>query len=218
MPSLSFGLGPSAGVHDACADAANGIMRAEGIGPIIKWVDDRIFFRMPKAALAEFNANRAELHTQITQNGGRHHHGGRWWYHAGNLPDARIIECDEDMSLPLQDYSSLGYPMEEFQGRPVRQSSDTSDSSGILYIAQYHYHLTKERNTGPPSRIGNPAPHTHSEAKYQSLYGKLLHSCLNALTNFHRKFSRLTISNLYAPPENPTLTSSYGSRPAASPH
>jgi len=41
---LSFGLGPSAGIYGACADAANDIMRAEGIGPITKWVDDRIFF------------------------------------------------------------------------------------------------------------------------------------------------------------------------------
>jgi hypothetical protein len=33
---LSFGLAPSAGIYGACADAANDIMRAEGIRPIIK--------------------------------------------------------------------------------------------------------------------------------------------------------------------------------------
>ena len=40
--SLAFGLAPSAGVHGVCADAANDILRAEGIGPIIKWVDDTL--------------------------------------------------------------------------------------------------------------------------------------------------------------------------------
>jgi len=38
---LAFGLAPSAGVYGTCADAANDIMRAEGIGPITKWVDGR---------------------------------------------------------------------------------------------------------------------------------------------------------------------------------
>jgi hypothetical protein len=41
---LSFGLAPSAGVYGACADATNDVLRAEGIRPIIKWVDDRVFF------------------------------------------------------------------------------------------------------------------------------------------------------------------------------
>jgi hypothetical protein len=53
---LSFGLGPSAGVYGACADAANDIMQAEGIGPIIKWVNDRVFFCIPRASLTPFNA------------------------------------------------------------------------------------------------------------------------------------------------------------------
>src|SRR6266446_114780 len=53
---LAFGLGPSAGIYGACADAANDIMQAEGISPIIKWVDDRVFFHIPKASLADFNA------------------------------------------------------------------------------------------------------------------------------------------------------------------
>jgi hypothetical protein len=51
---LSFGLGPSAGVYGACADAANDIMRAEGIGPIIKWVDDWVFLPRSKGILDPF--------------------------------------------------------------------------------------------------------------------------------------------------------------------
>ena len=102
---LAFSLAPSAGIYGACTDAANDIMRAEGIGPIIKWVDDRVFFRIPKTARADFNMVRARLHDQISQNGERHHDGGRWWYHAGELPDRRIIECDEDMFFPIKDLS-----------------------------------------------------------------------------------------------------------------
>src|SRR6266849_7611242 len=103
---LSFGLTPSAGIYGICADAANDIMQAEGIGPIIKWVDDRVFFRISQGALADFNAVRAQLHTQIMQNGAMHHEGGRMWYHAGHLSDGRVIECDEDMAFPLKDLSA----------------------------------------------------------------------------------------------------------------
>jgi hypothetical protein len=102
---LSFGLFPLAGTYGACADAANDIMRAEGIGPIIKWVDDRVFFRIPKAELPHFNATQAHLRAEIARNGDRRHERGRWWYHAGYLTDGRIIECDEDMAFPIKDLS-----------------------------------------------------------------------------------------------------------------
>jgi hypothetical protein len=73
---LSFGLAPSAGIYGACADAANDIMRAKGIRPIIKWVDDRVFFCLPKPALTCFNATRAQLRTEIAKNGARDHEDG----------------------------------------------------------------------------------------------------------------------------------------------
>ncbi len=147
---LAFGLGPSAGVYGACADAANDIMRAEGIGPIIKWVDDRVFFHIPKASLADFNALRTQLHTQIVHNGDRHHDGGRWWYHAGDLPDGRVIECDEDMTFPLKDLSDAS-PRSPYEaqftysfididrvaaqlGIPWERSKDVPFSSVVRYI------------------------------------------------------------------------------------
>ncbi len=102
---LVFGLAPSAGVYGACADAANDIMHAEGISPIIKWVNDRVFFRIPVSALADFNVDRARLHKQIINNGARHHDQGHWWYQAGHLSNGCIIECDEDMSSQLKDLS-----------------------------------------------------------------------------------------------------------------
>jgi hypothetical protein len=42
----------------------------------------------------------------IIQNGGRHHDQGQWWYHAGDLPDGRIIKWDEDMAFSIKDLSS----------------------------------------------------------------------------------------------------------------
>jgi hypothetical protein len=39
-----FGLSSSAGIHGIIGGAGSDIMRAKGIGPVAKWVDDHIFF------------------------------------------------------------------------------------------------------------------------------------------------------------------------------
>jgi hypothetical protein len=52
---LSFGLAPSVGIYGTYTDAANNILRVQGIGPITKWVNNRVFFRIPKSVLADFN-------------------------------------------------------------------------------------------------------------------------------------------------------------------
>ncbi len=52
---LAFGCTSSAGVFGNLADAAVDIFRAEGIGPISKWVDDFVFFRMPTSQVNQFN-------------------------------------------------------------------------------------------------------------------------------------------------------------------
>jgi hypothetical protein len=198
--SLAFGLAPSAGVYGACADAANDIMRAEGIGPIIKWVDDRVFFRIPKSSLADFNANRAQLHAQIIQNGARHHDGGRWWYHAGDLPDGRLIVSDEDMSFPIKDLSdasprssheaSFTYNMDDINrvaaplGIPWEQSKDVPFGTLIRYIglewdiAQRTVALPADKREKYTATISQwHASPTHTLREVQSLHGKLLHAC-----------------------------------------
>lgn len=43
---VSFGMGLSAGVYGLVADAGVDILRAAGLGPLTKWVDDHIFFRI----------------------------------------------------------------------------------------------------------------------------------------------------------------------------
>jgi hypothetical protein len=197
---LAFGLAPSAGIYGACADAANDIMRAEGIGPIIKWVDDRVFFRVPKASLTNFNAARHHLHIQITQNGGRHHDGGRWWYHAGHLPDDRIIECDEDMSFPLKDFSSASprsnhdanftYCIDDINriaadmGIPWEKSKDVPFGTVIRYIglewdiAHRTVSLPQDKREKYHAAITDwKSRATHTLTEVQSLHGKLLHAC-----------------------------------------
>jgi len=148
--SLAFRLAPSAGVYGACAEAANDILRAEGIGPIIKWVDDWVFFHILKSTLTDFNTTQAQLHAQIIQNGARHHDGGRWWYHASNLPDGCLIVCDEDMAYLIKDLSdvsprstheaSFTYNMDNINrvavhlGIPWEQSKDIPFGTVIRYI------------------------------------------------------------------------------------
>lgn len=39
-------MGLSAGVYGLVADAGVDILRAAGLGPLTKWVDDHIFFRI----------------------------------------------------------------------------------------------------------------------------------------------------------------------------
>jgi hypothetical protein len=195
--SLAFGLAPSAGVYGVCADAANDILRAEVIGPIIKWVDDRVFFRIPRSALPNFNATQAQLHAQIIKNGARHHDGGRWWYHAGDLPDGRLIVCDEDMAFPIKDLSGASprsahdatftYNMDDINrvaahlGIPWEESKDIPFGSYIgleWNITQRTVALPDDKREKYMAAIADwesRTPHTLREV--QSLHGKLLHAC-----------------------------------------
>jgi hypothetical protein len=47
-----FGLASASGVYGSIADAGVDIFRAAGMSPVSKWVDDHIFFRVPRTALA----------------------------------------------------------------------------------------------------------------------------------------------------------------------
>lgn len=69
--NLGFGYGPAAGGYGQLGDAASDIMRAHGIGPLSKWVDDTIFFRIPKIRLDRYNAHRRECARRIQVHGGR---------------------------------------------------------------------------------------------------------------------------------------------------
>jgi hypothetical protein len=56
----AFRATPSAGAYRHIADTGAEIFHHQGIGPLDKWVDDHIFFRIHKVFLEEYNHNRAE--------------------------------------------------------------------------------------------------------------------------------------------------------------
>ena len=58
----NFGLTSAGGIYGQLADAGVDIMRGEGIGPVSKWVDDHIFFRIQRKYLAEYNKMWAQWH------------------------------------------------------------------------------------------------------------------------------------------------------------
>ena len=101
----NFGLSSAGGVYGAVADAGADIFRGNGIGPLAKWVDDHIFFRVPRKALPTYNTSRAQWSQEIFQQGGRQQDGGRIWYRGKDLPDDTPEEFDEDCQTPLQDLS-----------------------------------------------------------------------------------------------------------------
>jgi hypothetical protein len=80
-------------------------MRSRGIGPISKWVDDHIFFRIKRRFLAEYNLRRKQWARDITENGGEIHDGGHLWFKGAIMPDDRPEEFDEDSSFTFRDLS-----------------------------------------------------------------------------------------------------------------
>ena len=71
------------------------------MGPLAKWVDDHIFFRIPRVHLSEYNAQRAEWRREIQAHGGRRQEGSRIWYGGKKLPNDAIEEFDEDCNTEL---------------------------------------------------------------------------------------------------------------------
>jgi hypothetical protein len=56
---LCFGVWPGDRIHGEVADAFLDISRMTGLGPVLPWVDDNIWFRILKCYLPEYNAQRA---------------------------------------------------------------------------------------------------------------------------------------------------------------
>ena len=108
-----FGGRSCVGVYGMVADAGADIMRAHGIGPLLKWVDDHLFLRILRQHLAEFNKRRAETRQRIETAGGRRHRGGRLWYEGGLLPDDSIEEFVEDFVFPLVDLATTSVRSQE---------------------------------------------------------------------------------------------------------
>jgi hypothetical protein len=127
----AFGLASGGGVYGRLADAGVQIMRAKGMGPISKWVDDHVFFRILRTHMARYNQLRKQSAAAVASNGGKIHDGGRIWYkgrivqmhrnetgkligQAGaSMPDDTPEEFDEDMATPIWDLSDTSTRSEQ---------------------------------------------------------------------------------------------------------
>ena len=113
--STCFGFGPSDGIYGNLGSAGTDIMHFAGVGPILRWVDDHLFLRIPKSELTDYNQHRKNVANRITLFGGVTTRGGCSWFAGAPLPCGSIEEFDEDHTFPLQDLSNLSpQPKSEF--------------------------------------------------------------------------------------------------------
>jgi hypothetical protein len=130
----AFGATPSAGVYGHVADAGAEIFRNNGIGPLDKWVDDHIFFRILRCHLDDYNEKRKRWHQNFAKDG-LQQTGGRLWY-GGTCPKTRRLEeLSEDCSKALQDLSQCSPRSEhdELFAYNLRDIDDLSDDLGIIW-------------------------------------------------------------------------------------
>ena len=195
----SFGLSSAGGIYGKVADAALDIFHAKGIGPVSRWVDDHIFFRIPGEHRTAYNIKCHQWHATINQNGGCHLSGSRIWYKGECLPDGSPAEFDEDIASPISDYShtpnrsqcdslftccdkDIDFISEQL-GIPWEPSKTVPFSPVIPYLGfdwnlpEHTVTITKDKKDKYSSAIKDWLSHpTHNLEETQKLYGKLLHA------------------------------------------
>lgn len=174
-------------------------MRAIGLGPISKWVDDHVFFRILRERLDEYNKRRKKWKISIEEHGGKHHHGGRIWYGGRARSNGTTEEFDEDMTFPVRDLSHSSPRTEEDQkyscnmadidtvseqlGIPWEKEKDQPWSSKITFTGFIWDINNKTVTLSESKRIKYIAAienwnlqQVHDLNQVQKLYGKLLHA------------------------------------------
>ena len=194
----AFGASPSCGAYGQLADAGAEILRANDIGPLDKWVDDHIFFRIPLTQLQNYNRDRRGWHNEINQTGMRHT-GSRIWYSGVSHEGGTLEEFSEDCFFPIKDLSTTSNrPIEDMAftygivdidrvsfelGIPWECSKDQPFASTTIYIG-FLWDLDAHTVELSPSKIGKYANAIdewlarlkHTLKNVQELYGKLLHA------------------------------------------
>ena len=102
-----FGFGPSGGIYGNLGSASADIMHFAGVGPILRWVDDHLFLKIPKSKLTDYNQHQENVANRIISFGGFITRGGHSWFAGAPLPCGSIEEFDEDYTFSLQDLSNL---------------------------------------------------------------------------------------------------------------
>jgi hypothetical protein len=196
-----FGLASGAGCYGRIGDAGAQLLRLGGIGPICKWVDDHIFFRIQQERLQEYNTRREGWAEEIAKNGGRQHDGGRIWFRGKPKPDGKPEEFDEDCQAVLRDLAADGqqradsdmdfaYSMADIDEAsnalsiPWEKEKDVQFSTEVPFVG-FLWNLSARTVSLTPAKrqkylealLEWQKSTLHNLEDTQRLYGKLLHAC-----------------------------------------
>ena len=197
----NFGLSSAGGVYRMVADAGADIFRGHGIGPLAKWVDDHIFFRIPCVRLPKYNTQHAEWCSEILTQGGHQQDGSRSWYRGKSLPDGSMKEFDEDCSTRMVNLAASSPHTKGDQGFAYADSDidQVSAHLGIRWetlktvpfgaevpylgfcwdLRAQHVYLLDEKKARYCTAISEwEKKCTHNLLETQKLYSKLLHAAL----------------------------------------
>jgi hypothetical protein len=197
----NFGLASAGGIYGMVADARADIFRSNGIGPLAKWVDDHVFFRVPCGHLPEYNAQCAVWQREIQSHGGCRQEGSRLWYGRKDLLNGSPEEFDEDCSMVLRDLAEaspqaaedlgFSYTDTDIDRLSSRLGIKWEASKSVRFGFEVPYlgfrwdlharivHLLEEKKAKYLAAVGEwERKPTHNLLEMQKLYGKLLHAAL----------------------------------------
>jgi hypothetical protein len=143
---LCFGARPGDGLHGEVADTFLDIARATGLGPVLPWVDDNVWFRVLRCYLPEYNRLRAEAQERIRQCGGERTKGARRWWDGGATASGRMEEFTEDLQFPIRDLSAGPNHRSDHDERFSYALCDVERIAGELGV---EYSLEKRQEFGP---------------------------------------------------------------------
>ena len=183
----SFGLASAGGVWGHVADMLADLFRSQGIGPLTKWVDDFLFFRVPASSLSRLNQDRSLLSPQLIPG----QTNARRYFSGPALPDSTQPQYDENFQFPLKHISSRFFSYSEHDvdvfsqsiGLPWKPEKTQPFSSCVTYLG-FDWDLNSRTvSLSPAKRIKYLQAlrdwnnkEFHSLLQVQSLYGKLLHT------------------------------------------
>ncbi|PAV14688.1 reverse transcriptase ribonuclease H [Pyrrhoderma noxium] len=185
-----FGLSSAGGIWGQVADVLCDLFRASGYGPVSKWVDDFLFFRIPTKSLVSYNAYRANIRSQLTP----HQTHSHLFFQGSTLPDGSNFEYDDFFTFPLRNIAGSHYyaysatQLDAFSaalGIPWKHSKSTSFASTVTYLG-FNWHLDSYSIELAPSKHSKyrlalthfRASTFHSLLDLQQIYSKLLHITL----------------------------------------
>lgn len=99
--SATFGATPNTGAFSHITDANVDIMCSISIRPILKWVNDHVFFCVPIHHIPAYNNLRCKWRTSTLEHRDKHHTEGWIWYRRCMLPDGSIEEFNNNMKFPV---------------------------------------------------------------------------------------------------------------------